>query len=115
DRNDQLGPRAVIARDVAREERDVRHELDLAGAGARAAHPTREIDAQTAHRALVGTDGERAVVDAAVEAAPVGLHERLPEQTRERGLDRDRVGLAGERGADERKSLVESRDAFARW
>lgn len=107
DGDDDLGSRPRIARDVV-DLRDVIDDLDLARARARAADAAIEVDPKAPERSLVGADGQRAIRHAPVEAAPVRLRERLPEETGDRGFERDGIQLAVDRGLDLRDGCVEA-------
>ncbi len=110
--HDELGPGRAVTRDVPRKGRDVRHQNRALAARRRAANAPLEGDTQAPHAALVGPHGQEPLADAPVEAAPVALRERLPEQARERRLDSHRVGLTLEGGRDLGQGLFEPREAL---
>ena len=105
--DDELGARGVVTRDVSGKRMYVVDELHLPRARGSATDTAGEVDAKTPHAPLVGADREHRLPDASIEAAPVGLRERLPKEARERRFERDGVGLAGDGGANLRQRLLE--------
>src|SRR5689334_15063737 len=104
DRNDDLGSRRRVARDVARKGVDVGHDECLAPRRGRAADAPAERDAHAGRLALEGSEDELALAQQ-VEAAPVDALERAGEEARRVGEVRERVGLALEERPERRGEL----------
>jgi serine/threonine-protein kinase len=108
-RHHQLGSGRVVAGDVPGKRVHVRHQLRRPRARAGPADAPVERDAQTPHAAVVRPHREQRFARPAVETAPVGLREGVPEQAREGGLHGDGVRLAVDGGENLRRGLVEPR------
>ena len=95
DRNDDLGARRRVARDVSGEAVDVRHDDCRPVARGRAANALADRNANAGGFALERTQNE-VLAAQQVEAAPVDRLERVKEKSRRVGQVRERVGLVVE-------------------
>src|SRR5690606_32797830 len=94
--------RSRVAGDVPGERVDDRHQLGLAGARRRAAHALVQRDADAGRQALERAHHQLGAV-VQVEAAPVEVGQRMPQQRRQVGGIGDQVALA----VHQRAGLVE--------
>src|SRR5690606_21793121 len=101
-RHHALRARGRVAGDVPGECIDVRHQLGLAAARRRAAHALVQRDADAGRQALERADHQFGAV-VQVEAAPVEVGQRMPQQRRQVGGIGDQVALA----VHQRTGLVE--------